>query len=90
MRLEANAMNSNPELLVGLSVAELEALADSSLVPAAQHHLDELLARSKEKKLAASEELALDHLLQKVDSLTIIKTRARLTLDQQRAELTGK
>lgn len=83
-------MNSNPELLVGLSVAELEALADSSLAPAAQHRLDELLARSKENKLVAGEELALVHLPQKVDNLTIVKTRARLTLDQQRAEVTAK
>jgi hypothetical protein len=90
IRLEVNVMNSNPELLVGLSVAELEALADSSLAPAAQHRLDELLARSKENKLVAGEELALVHLPQKVDNLTIVKTRARLTLDQQRAEVTAK
>jgi hypothetical protein len=82
-------MNANSEFLVGLSVAELEALADSLLAPAAQHRLDELLARSKEKTLSASEESALDGLLHKVDQLTILKTRARFTLDQQRAEATG-
>ena len=82
-------MNTNSELLVGLSVAELEALADSFLAPAAQHRLDELLARSKEKQLTASEVSVLDGLLHRVDQLTILKTRARLTLDQQRAEAAG-
>jgi hypothetical protein len=79
-------MNANPEILVGLSIPELEALADSFLAPAAQHRMDELLARSKEKQLTSSEELALDGLLGKVDQLTILKARARLTLDQRRAE----
>jgi len=82
-------MNTNPEVLVGLSVAELEALADSFLAPAAQHRLDELIGRSKEKKLTATEESVLDGLLHKADQLMILKTRARLTLDQQRAEATG-
>jgi hypothetical protein len=76
-------MNANSELLVGLSVEELVALADGFLAPAAQHQLDDLIARSKEKKLTANDEFALDDLLQKVDQLTILKTRARLTLNEQ-------
>ena len=78
-------MNTNPEILVGLTIPELEALADSLLAPAAQHRMDHLLARCKEKQLTSSEEATLDGLLGKVDQLTILKARARFTLDQQRA-----
>ena len=76
-------MGTDSELLVGLSVEELEALADSLLAPAAQARLDDLLARQKEKLLSADETRALDGLLQKVDQLTLLKTRARYTLKQE-------
>jgi len=82
-------MSSDSEILIGLSVDELEALADSLLAPAAQTRLDDLLARNKDKQLAAGEETELDRLLHKVDQLTILKTRARYTLNQERAETTG-
>jgi hypothetical protein len=77
-------MNSDSDLLVGLSVEELEALAEGLLASAAQSRLDDLLARKKEKLLSAAEERELDGLLQKVDQLTILKTRARYTLNQER------
>ena len=51
-------MSDKSELLVGLSVAELEALADSLLAPAAQARLDDLLARQKEQQLSADERRA--------------------------------
>jgi hypothetical protein len=76
-------MSGNGELLVGLSDDELEALADSILSPSAQARLDQLLARNAEGQIAASEEVELDRLLAKVDQLTILKTRARYTLDQK-------
>src|SRR5437763_10090414 len=81
-------MSSDREFLVGLSVEELEALADSLLAPTAQARLDDLLARQKEKVLSADEERALDELLQKVDQLTILKTRARYTLQQEKTAAT--
>ena len=77
-------MSSDTERLVGLSIEELEALADSFLAPAAQARLDDLLARQKENSLSAGEASELDGLLQKVDQLTILKTRARYTLMQER------
>lgn len=80
---------SNADLLVGLSVDELEALADSLLAPAAQARLDDLLARRKEGSLAADDEAELDRILRKADQLTILKTRARLTLSRAQAEATG-
>jgi hypothetical protein len=82
-------MGSTSEALIGLSVAELEALADSLLAPAAQARLDDLLARRKEKPLSTEDENELDSLLQKTDQLTILKTRARYTLSQAQAEASG-
>ncbi len=68
------------EMLLTLSQAELEALADGQLVPAAQARLDELLIRNQEGWLFAEDRVDLDRLLAQVDQLTILKTRARYTL----------
>jgi len=74
------------ERLVGLSVDELEALADSLLAPSAQARLDDLLARKSDRPLSPQEQAELDRLLQKTDQRTILKTRARFTLNQSKAE----
>jgi hypothetical protein len=74
------------ELLTGLSTEELEALADSLLAPAAQARLDALLARRKEGPLSSEDDKELDALLRRADQLTILKTRARYTLNQAKAE----
>jgi hypothetical protein len=81
-------MGSDSERLVGLSVEELEALGDSFLAPAAQARLDDLLTRRKEQLLSEGEERELAGLLQKVDQLTILKTRARYTLNHDRTAAT--
>lgn len=73
------------DLLPGLSQAELQALAQSRLAPVAQARLDELLARLAAVPLAAEETAELDQLLEQVDQLTILKTRARYTLARQEA-----
>ena len=78
-------MSNDPEMLVGLSAAELEALSDSLLAPSAQARLDELLARNAQQQLAAPEVDELDRLLERVDQLTILKTRARYTLQHHQA-----
>ncbi len=56
-------MNNDPEMLVGLSVGELEVLSDSLLAPSAQVRLDELLARNAQHQLGASDVAELDRLL---------------------------
>jgi hypothetical protein len=76
-------MNPDPELLTGISDAELEALADAKLAPSAQARLDELLAGDRQDQLTPADRTALDRLLAKVDQLTILKTRARYTLGQR-------
>ena len=76
------------ELLIGLSDEELDALADSKLAPSAQSQLDELLSRNAVGQLPRNELVNLDHLLARIDQLTILKTRACYTLRQQ-AKATG-
>ena len=71
---------TDSDLLVGLSQAELQALAQSVLAPVDQAHLDDLLARHAEKEISAHELAQLDRLLEQVDQLNILKTRARYTL----------
>ncbi len=83
-------MSKTSELLTDLSVEELEALADSLLAPSAQQKLDELLIRRSDAPLSSGDESELNRLLQKADQLTILKTRARFTLNQANAEATGR
>lgn len=73
-------MTEDPELLIGLSDGELEALADGVLSPTVLKRLDELLARNAQGPLSAPEQAELDRLLDRVDHLTTVKTRARYTL----------
>ena len=77
----ANPLALDAECLTGLSKAQLQALAESLLAPKSQAHLDELLARNAETKLGAEEIAELDRLLAQVDQLTILRTRARYTLN---------
>ena len=81
-------MSEDTELLVGLSDGELEALSESLLASSAQSRLDELLARNAENSLSGKDEAELNHLLERVDQLTLLKTRARYTLLQQQAGAT--
>lgn len=76
-------MNRDDELLTGLSEEELEALADSVLAPSAQARLDDLLDRNSQGQLSPAEHAELDHLLARVDHLTVLRTRAKYTLGQK-------
>ena len=78
-------MIHDPDVLHGLSEGELEALADGLLAPSLQVRLDQLIARAKEVSLSGVEEAELDSLLTRVDQLTLVKTRARYTLQRQHA-----
>ena len=68
------------EFLIGLSEAELQALAHSALAPVEQARLDDLLAQNADGQLPEAEQVELDRLLHHVDQLTLLKTRARYTL----------
>ena len=82
-------MSNDPEILLGLSSGELEALADGMLAPSIQGRLDELIAQSKQRRLSPDEAVELDRCLAQVDHLTLVKTRARYTLRQQQAGVPG-
>ncbi|WP_107669245.1 hypothetical protein [Cyanothece sp. BG0011] len=73
-------MNLDNERLTNLSIDELEALANSSLVPNTQTQLSELLDKNANNKLSAEEQITLDKLLNQIDQLNILKTRAKYTL----------
>jgi hypothetical protein len=74
------AADMDTDCLIGLNQAELQALAESMLAPAAQAQLDELLTRHAETQLGEDELAELDYLLAQADHLTLLKTRARYTL----------
>lgn len=67
------------ECLTELTASELETLADSMLAPTAQSRLDELLARNAAYQLNGDEQTELERLLEQVDQLNILKTRASYT-----------
>lgn len=77
-----NTAASDAELLMGLSLEELQALANSQLASVEQTQLSELLAQNAEEQLSADATATLDRLLTQVDNLNILKTRARYTLQQ--------
>jgi tRNA U55 pseudouridine synthase TruB len=70
------------ELLVGLSLEKLQALAEGMLASTAQAQLETLLKRNAENELSVEENLTLDRLLSQIDQLNVLKTRARYTLMQ--------
>ncbi|BAZ28190.1 hypothetical protein NIES4074_06210 [Cylindrospermum sp. NIES-4074] len=69
------------ELLIGLSLDELGALAESALSPKNQKALDDLLIKNSANLLSNEETETLDTILAQVDQINIIKTRARYTLN---------
>ena len=78
----AQGSASDPELLTGLSVEELQAFANSKLAPAEQAQLNELLTQNAETQLSEDTTAKLDRLLSQVDRLNLLITRARYTLVQ--------
>ena len=74
----------DPELLPGLSETELRALSEGMLAAEHQERLSMLLERNREQTLSAGESKELDRYLEQIDSLNILKARARLTLQHLR------
>ena len=77
---QLTAEQQDPELLPSLSQEELTALAESTLSTVTLAKLDQLLNRNKGIHLSEVEQSQLDQLLSSIDSLNILKTRARYTL----------
>jgi hypothetical protein len=72
--------NLDPEFLTGLSLEELQALAEGLLAPTMQVQLEDLLVQGSERELSPDEEVTLDRMLSQIDQLNLLKTRARLTV----------
>ncbi|MCG6137542.1 MAG: hypothetical protein MET45_23400 [Nostoc sp. LLA-1] len=75
-----NSSVEDSEILTGLSLDELQALAASMLSPKSQVELNNLLERNAENLLSAEEKSTLESLLAQIDQLNILKTRAKYTL----------
>lgn len=80
-----NPSLEDDEILIGLSLDELKALASSTLSPKTQVQLSELLARNIDNSLLGEEKATLDQLLAQVDQLNILKARAKYTLNYKGA-----
>ena len=82
-------MGIDSEMLTGLSVGELEALAEGLLAPGGHARLDELLAKNGAGALSTGERQELERLLELADQLTLLKTRARYTLSHFKMRTAG-
>jgi hypothetical protein len=81
MNTQITAPTADQELLKDLSIDELEALANSTLISKTQIQLQELLSKNTEAILSSEETHLLDHFLAQIDYLNILKTRAKYTLN---------
>lgn len=71
---------ADPDILTSLSQPELWALASCAIAPQQQSRLSDLQARNAIDGLSPGETVELDTLLEMIDCLTLLKTRARYTL----------
>ena len=78
--LQQASRAADPDLLVGLSEPELQALGTGMLAAPHQERLNVLLERNREGRLSADEARELDGLLERIDSMNTLKARACYTL----------
>ena len=78
------ALVVDPDVLLGLDETELQALAEGMLSSPFRERLDDLLERNREEGLSPHEERELDHLLEYIDSMNVLKARAMYTLQRRR------
>jgi hypothetical protein len=73
---------SSLEILSGMSLGELKALADAILAPGRQRRLNALLRKNKTTALRKKESEELDELLEESDRIALLKAKAQYTLLQ--------
>lgn len=66
--------------IIGLTYAELRALADAVVAADRQEQLQQLLERNREKILTTEEQETLDNLLTEADQVALLKARALYTI----------
>ena len=72
----------DPECLLNISPAELHAFANIELALNSQHTLNTLLSKNNQANLTPTEAQTLDQLLEQLDHLTLLKARAKYTLQR--------
>jgi hypothetical protein len=80
-------LEADPDLLVGLDVETLSAIANGMLSAPHQQQLDALLERNRTDGLAPEERSELDQLLDDIDRMNLLKARAIYTLKQVELQL---
>lgn len=75
-----NVKTSVLEILTGVSIGELEALANAVLAPSRQRRLHLLLRKNKTKSLSQKESKELDGLLADSDRIALLKAKAQYTI----------
>ncbi len=83
--LRAGAQH-DPDVIVGLSEAELRALSSSRLAVGSQDRLADLLDLNRQGRLNVDEARELDELIEYIDQMNILKARAALTLQRLQEE----
>jgi hypothetical protein len=73
---------ADPDMLVNLSEPELQVLANGMLSSAHQQRLSELLQHNRAETIDSAAEAELDHLIEHVDYMNILKARAKYTLQR--------
>ena len=72
--------SNDSRCLSGLNVKELRALSDCQLSVMEQERLNELLDRNSNGGLSVAESIELEQLVEQVNQLSLLKTRAQYTL----------
>jgi len=72
------------EMLSGMSLGELQTLAQAILAPARQRRLRLLVRKTKATALSEKENKELDKILEEIDRLALLKARAQYTLLQSK------
>jgi hypothetical protein len=75
-------LETDPDLLVGLDIETLSAIANGVLSAPHQQQLEALLERNRTDSLAPEEQSELDRLLDDIDRMNLLKARAIYTLQQ--------
>lgn len=70
----------DPDVLHGMSEVELTALAESTLTLGNRQELQSLQDKNEADALSEDEAVRLDHLIEQIDQLNVLKARARYTL----------
>ena len=73
-------IGNDARCLLGLSMKELQALSDCRLSVIEQERLNDLLDYNSNGALSAEESIELEQLVEQVDQLSLLKTRAQYTL----------